>query len=79
MKIRTMYADRLPIIVEKAPNSQVPDICKKKYVYWSSLQFTNCSIIIICVVAILMLLLLLLSYNSEVFASVSIRIVCTIG
>lgn len=32
MKLRTMYPDRLPIIVEKAPNSQAPDICKKKYV-----------------------------------------------
>jgi len=31
MKLRTMYPDRLPIIVEKAPNSQAPDICKKKF------------------------------------------------
>jgi len=30
-KIRAMYPDRLPIIVEKAPNSQVPEITKKKF------------------------------------------------
>jgi len=30
-KIRVLYPDRLPIIVEKGANSSVPDISKKKF------------------------------------------------
>ncbi|ELT96858.1 hypothetical protein CAPTEDRAFT_224511 [Capitella teleta] len=30
-KIRGKYPERIPVIVEKAPNSQVPDIDKRKF------------------------------------------------
>lgn len=30
-KIRSKYPDRIPVIVEKAPKSDAPDIDKKKY------------------------------------------------
>jgi len=30
-KIRDRYPDRIPVIVEKAPNTNAPDILKKKY------------------------------------------------
>jgi GABA(A) receptor-associated protein len=30
-RIRDKYPDRIPVIVEKAPSSDVPDIDKKKY------------------------------------------------
>ncbi|EFA85097.1 MAP1-LC3 domain-containing protein [Heterostelium album PN500] len=30
-KIRNRYKDRLPIIVERAPNSNIPEISKKKF------------------------------------------------
>jgi GABA(A) receptor-associated protein len=30
-RIRAKYSDRIPVIVEKAPKSDVPDIDKKKY------------------------------------------------
>merc|ERR1712083_530785 len=30
-RILKKYPDRLPVIVEKAPNSDIPDIDKKKY------------------------------------------------
>ncbi|GAM19884.1 hypothetical protein SAMD00019534_030590 [Acytostelium subglobosum LB1] len=30
-KIKNRYPDRLPIIVEKAPNSDIPEITKKKF------------------------------------------------
>lgn len=30
-KIRSKYPERIPVIVEKAPNSQVPDIDKRKF------------------------------------------------
>jgi GABA(A) receptor-associated protein len=30
-RIRQKYPDRIPVIAEKAPNSDIPDIDKKKY------------------------------------------------
>ena len=30
-RIRAKYPDRIPVIVEKAPKSDAPDIDKKKY------------------------------------------------
>eukprot|EP01113_Clastostelium_recurvatum_P044283 TRINITY_DN745_c0_g1_i3.p1 TRINITY_DN745_c0_g1~~TRINITY_DN745_c0_g1_i3.p1 ORF type:complete len:123 (-),score=24.78 TRINITY_DN745_c0_g1_i3:118-486(-) len=30
-RIKSKYSDRIPVIVEKAPKSDVPDIDKKKY------------------------------------------------
>jgi len=32
LKIRSKYPDRIPIIVEKAKNSNIPDIDKKKFI-----------------------------------------------
>jgi len=36
-KIRTKYPDRIPVIVEKHPNSKLADLEKKKYLVPSSL------------------------------------------
>ncbi len=30
-KIRSKYSERIPVIVQKAPNSQIPDIDKRKF------------------------------------------------
>ncbi|KAF2075378.1 hypothetical protein CYY_003302 [Polysphondylium violaceum] len=40
-KIRNRYKDRLPIIVERAPNSNVPDILKKKFLAPSNMIVQN--------------------------------------
>ncbi|KAK5579702.1 hypothetical protein RB653_009388 [Dictyostelium firmibasis] len=40
-KIRNRYKDRLPIIVERAANSDVPDINKKKFLAPSNMVITN--------------------------------------
>jgi len=40
-KIRNRYKDRLPIIVERAPNSNVPDIIKKKFLAPSNMIVQN--------------------------------------
>jgi GABA(A) receptor-associated protein len=36
-RIRVKYPDRIPVIAEKAPNSDIPDIDKKKYLVPSDL------------------------------------------
>ena len=36
-RIRKKYPDRVPVIVEKAPNSDIPDLDKKKYLVPSNL------------------------------------------
>ncbi|EGC34400.1 hypothetical protein DICPUDRAFT_24153, partial [Dictyostelium purpureum] len=40
-KIKNRYKDRLPIIVERAPNSNVPDITKKKFLAPSNMVVSN--------------------------------------
>lgn len=35
MRIREKYPDRIPVIVEKAEKSDIPDIDKKKHVFTS--------------------------------------------
>jgi len=37
-KIRAKYPERIPVIVEKAPNSQVPDIDKRKFLVPSDIS-----------------------------------------
>eukprot|EP01100_Stratorugosa_tubuloviscum_P013846 TRINITY_DN711_c2_g1_i1.p1 TRINITY_DN711_c2_g1~~TRINITY_DN711_c2_g1_i1.p1 ORF type:complete len:118 (+),score=38.79 TRINITY_DN711_c2_g1_i1:145-498(+) len=37
-RIRAKYPDRIPVIVEKAPKSDVPDIDKKKYLVPADIQ-----------------------------------------
>ncbi|KAH7285805.1 hypothetical protein KP509_33G046800 [Ceratopteris richardii] len=37
-RIRQKYPDRVPVIVEKAPRSDIPDIDKKKYLVPSDLN-----------------------------------------
>lgn len=37
-KIRAKYPDRIPVIVEKAPNSQIQDIDKRKFLVPSDIS-----------------------------------------
>lgn len=37
-KIRTKYPDRIPVVVEKAPNSQIVDIDKRKFLVPSDIS-----------------------------------------
>ena len=45
-KIRTKYPDRIPVVIEKAPNTLIPDIDKRKFLVPSDLTIAQFMFII---------------------------------